>query len=145
MVFTTTSVGAPVFGLRREIDRLFDDAFGRDTGRGPWLPAVDIRDEDQAIVIETELPGVDPAQVEVTAEKGVLSIRGEKQRERKEGQEGRFHLLERTWGRFERTFQLPQGLDEAQIQASFAHGVLTVRLPKAALPQPRRIEITTGT
>lgn len=134
-----TMTAAPIFGLRREIDRLFDDAFTRD-GTG-WTPAADIKENDGELRVEMELPGLSPEQVEITAENGVLTIRGEKKTERKEGEEDRFHMIERSYGSFSRTFQLPQGVDESKIVAEFENGVLAIRVPKAALPQPRRIQI----
>ena len=140
-----TALTTPVFGLRREIDRLFEDAFGRgESGRSGWTPAVNIHEDDTSLSFEFELPGFRPDQVEVTADNGVLTVRGERQEERKEGDERRYHLVERTSGSFVRSFQLPQGLDEDKIEASFEHGLLQVRVPKAALPQPRKIEIRSG-
>ena len=133
---TTTS---PIFGLRREIDRLFEDTFARDGNA--WTPAVDIKETEKDIRVELELPGLKPEDVEVTAENGVLTIRGEKRSERKEGEESRYHVVERAYGSFMRTFQLPQGIDEEQINAEFDNGILTLLIPKAALPQPRRIQI----
>ena len=133
---------APVFGLRREIDRLFEDTFGRGDGMTAWSPAVDVRETDQELRIDVELPGIRPEEVEITAENGILMIRGEKQMERKEDDEqGRFHIVERSYGTFSRSFQLPQGLDESKIEADYDNGMLTVHIPKAALPQPRRIQI----
>ena len=137
---TTTS---PIFGLRREIDRLFEDTFARDSNT--WTPAVDIRENENDIRVDLELPGMKPEDVELTAENGVLTIRGEKKSERKEGEENRYHVVERTYGAFMRTFQLPQGIDEEQINADFENGILSVRIPKAALPQPKRIQIKAGT
>jgi HSP20 family protein len=133
----TTS--SPVFGLRREIDRLFDDTFVRDGSS--WSPAVDIKETEGEITLDLELPGIKPEDVELTAENGVLTVRGEKKSERKEGEENRYHVVERTYGSFLRTFQLPQGIDEDQINAGFEHGILSIRIPKAALPQPKRIQI----
>jgi len=137
----TTS--SPIFGLRREIDRLFDDTFTRDGFN--WSPAVDIKETEGEISVELELPGIKPEDVEITAENGVLTVRGEKKTERKEGEESRYHVIERTYGSFLRTFQLPQGIDEDQIDAEFQNGILSVRIPKAALPQPKRIRINPGT
>ena len=132
---------APMFGLRREIDRLFDDTFfGRGTG-ATWNPAVDIRETPKELRLDIELPGMQEEDIEIEVENGTLTIRGEKSAERKEGEEGRFHLVERTYGSFQRSFQLPQGVDEKQIQADFDKGVLHISIPKAALPQPRRIQI----
>ena len=136
----TTS--APIFGLRREIDRLFEDTFGREGGT--FTPAVDIKENEQEIRLEVELPGLKPENVEVIAENGVLTIRGEKQSERKEGEDNRYQVVERTYGTFVRTFQLPQGVDEDQIKGEFENGVLSIGIPKAALPQPKRIQIGGG-
>lgn len=136
----TTS--SPIFGLRREIDRLFDDTFARDGNT--FTPAVDIKENESEIRLELELAGMKPEDVEIIAENGVLTVRGEKRSERKEGDETRYQVIERTYGTFMRTFQLPQGVDEDQIKADFDNGVLTLHIPKAALPQPKRIEIGAG-
>ena len=136
------TVVAPFFGLRREIDRLFEDALGRgDRARGAWSPAVDVKEDDRELTLEFELPGIDQKDVEINFENGVLTVRGEKREERKEEQEGRYHIVERSYGAFVRSFQLPQGVEEEQIQAEFENGVLRVHVPKAALQQPRRIQI----
>ncbi len=138
------TLAAP-FGLRREIDKLFDEAFAGGGRRMSWAPMVDIQEDEKEIAIVAELPGLKPEQVEVTCENGVLNIRGEKSEERKEDdQNRRYHLVERTYGSFSRSFQLPQGLDESKIEAGFENGILTVRVPKAALPQPKKIQINAG-
>ena len=113
---------SPIFGLRREIDRLFDDTFTRDGFN--WTPAVDIKENDSEIRLDLELPGLKPEDVELTAENGVLTVRGEKKSQRKEGEDNRYHIVERSYGSFLRTFQLPQGIDEEQIKAEFENGVL---------------------
>ncbi len=139
-----TSPTAPVFGLRREIDRLFEDTFGRGDGGTAWTPAVDIRENQNELQLDVELPGLNPDEVEITAENGVLTIRGEKQIERKEGDDSRYHVIERAYGNFIRSFQLPAGLDESRIEATFNNGILSVHIPKSALPQPKKIQIKTG-
>lgn len=139
-----TSTTAPVFGLRREIDRLFEDTFGRGDGGTAWTPAVDIRENQNELQLDVELPGLDPDEVEITAENGVLTIRGEKQIERKEGDDSRYHVVERAYGNFIRSFQLPQGLDDSRIEATFNNGILSVHIPKSALPQPKKIQIKSG-
>ena len=139
-----TTLAAP-FGLRREINKLFDEALAGGGRRMSWAPVVDIQEDEKEIAIVAELPGLKPEQVEVTCENGVLNIRGEKSAERKENdQSRRYYLVERTYGGFSRSFQLPQGLDESKIEASFDNGVLTVHVPKAALPQPKKIQINAG-
>ena len=133
---------SPVFGLRREIDRLFDDAFVGRGGGATWQPAVDIQETARELRLDVELPGLREEDVEIEVENGILSVRGQKSAERKEeGEEGRYHLVERSYGSFFRSFQLPQGVDAEQIAADFESGVLRIRIPKAALPQPRRIQI----
>ena len=140
MVYRTTTM-APLFTLRREMDRLLEDAFGRAAvPPATWLPAADVREEPESYRFELELPGVAPEQVEVTADQGVLTVRGEKARAAAaDGQ--KWHVAERVQGSFRRSFTLPQGVDEARISASFAHGVLTVLVPKAAVPAARKIEV----
>lgn len=142
MVYRTT-LASPIFSLRREIDRLFEDTFTGNGNRSTtnWMPAVDVRESQGELLLNFEMPGVSPENIEITADNGVLTVRGEKREERKEGDEQQYHLVERTFGTFSRSFQLPKNLDESKIEAGFEHGVLTVRIPKAALPQPKRIEI----
>lgn len=137
-----TGLSTPVFGLRREIDRLFEDTFGRGEGASTWAPAVDVRENENELSLDVEIPGIHPDDIEITAENGILTIRGEKRTHRKEGDEkDRYHVVERTYGSFTRSFQLPQGLDENKIQADSDSGVLSIHIPKTALPQPRKIQI----
>jgi HSP20 family protein len=134
---------APVTGLRREIDRMFEDVLGNglNSRTGVWAPSVDIEERKDEMLFRLELPGVRPEDVDVSVEKGVLTIRGEKRTERKEGDEGKWHLVERTYGTFHRAFRLPEHLDEERIEASFEHGVLTIRAVKAPEAQPRKIAV----
>lgn len=138
MVYRTTI--SPLISLRREMDRFFDDALAP-AAAGSWSPAVDVREEPEAWVFEVELPGVDPAAVEVTTDQGVLTIRGEKSTLRQEGQEGRWHAVERLTGSFRRSFRLPHTVAEDRIEAQFTHGLLTIRAAKAEVPKPKRIEV----
>jgi HSP20 family protein len=135
----------PAVGLRRELDRLFQGTSGsRPNGRSEWAPPVDIRETKHELTFAVELPGIKPEDVEVTAQDSVLVIRGERAAEG-EGEEGRYHLVERNVGSFLRHFHLPQGVDTDKIDANFEHGVLRVRIQKAALPQPKKIRIRVGT
>jgi HSP20 family protein len=147
MVYRTTLAAAPVFSLRREIDRLFEDTFGQNGPQGGsgWTPAVNVREDDKDLTFTVDLPGVKPDQVEITVENGILTIRGERQETRTEGDDrARYHIVERSSGAFMRSFQLPKGLDESKIDAQFEDGVLTVHVPKSALPEPKRVEIKFG-
>ena len=141
MVYLTTPT-APVFGLWRQIDRLFEDSVGRgQAGRNEWAPAVDIHETEQELTFAVELPGIKPEDVEVTAVDGILTIHGERHEELRDGEEGRYHLIERNYGSFMRRFQLPQGVDDDKIEADVAQGILQVRIPKTALPQPKKIQV----
>lgn len=150
--------GAPgMFSLRREIDRLFEDAFGTQGGTQggaqgstgartgqSYTPAADARDEEREITLHMDLPGVRPEDVDISVENGLLTVRGQRHQQRKEGQEGRYHFVERSYGSFSRAFTLPQGVDESQIRADFEHGELIIHVPKPALPQPRKVQIGAG-
>lgn len=140
MVYRTSVT--PIVSLRREMDRLFEDAFGRVTpAPASWTPAVDVRETKDAWLFEVELPGVDPAAVEVTADQKVLTIRGEKSSQRVEVEEQRWVSTERVTGTFERSFRLPSSVREDAIEARYGNGLLTVTVPKAEVRQARKIEI----
>ena len=137
----------PFVTLRREMDRLFDDAFrsfgvpslgfGRDEGwpslRGGW-PSVEVSETDKDVKVTAELPGLEEKDVEVLLADGALTIRGEKKSETEDKDR---HYSERYYGRFERRVALPAEVDEDKVQASFKNGVLTVTMPKSAKAQER--------
>jgi len=144
---TSPASWAPFEGLRHEIDRLFDDfnggffrspfrgrgfdvaPFWKREGTWPAAPAVDFTDAEKAYELTAELPGMDEKNVEVKVVNGVLSIKGEKQEDKEEKKKD-YYLRERNYGSFERSFQLPDGVDADKIEASYKKGVLTVTLPK---------------
>jgi HSP20 family protein len=130
----------PFAEMRTEMDRVFDSFLGRGFFGRPALfsraqveasvaPDIDIRENDKEIVLEAELPGIDEKDVELVVRNGVLSLKGEKKAERDEKRDT-YHLLERSYGSFERSFQLPDSADEAEIKAEFNKGVLRVVVPK---------------
>jgi HSP20 family protein len=153
----TTTEFRPLVNLRREIDRLFDDwgsswrmpsarslfdvePFLRgDTSWGK-VPAVDIADTDKAYEITAELPGMDEKNVEVKLAGGVLTIKGEKNEEKEETKKD-YHLSERRYGSFQRSFTVPDGIDADKIDATFKDGVLTVCLPKTPEAQKKAKQI----
>lgn len=101
-----------------------------------WAPPVDIREEEQRFVILADIPGVDPAGIEVSMDKGILAIKGERA-----PAEGRFSRQERSYGSFHRRFSLPDSADADGITASGKFGVLEIVIPKKAETTPRRIAI----
>ena len=96
-----------------------------------FLPPTDIVETEDQLVLTAELPGLEKKDVEITVDEGVLTLRGEKLEEKKEDDK-KFHLYERTYGAFQRSFTLPRGVDPAKITAEFEKGILKVILPKTA-------------
>ena len=139
--------GDPFQELHREVNRLFDDTFrGMDVGRGSqgsmMAPRIDIHEAGDDLEITAELPGVAPNDVDLRIEGDLLTIRGEKRRERKDEQA---HVVERSYGAFSRSIQLPFQPDPDQVRADFEHGVLKVKVPRQGQQEKsRRIEIGGG-
>lgn len=150
---------APFESLRREIDRLFDDfhpfdfrlpstrsLFGHElpalrSGDWPITPAMDLVERDKEYEVTAELPGIDEKNIKIKLANHVLTIKGKKNEE-KEEKDKDYHLSERRHGSFQRSFQLPAGVDADKIDASFAKGVLTIKLPKTAEAQKAEKKIT---
>jgi HSP20 family protein len=131
---------------RSNFDRLFDGFwFGRDSESGSLgnlSPQVDVAENEDGLNVSVELPGLDSDDIKVSLENGVLSISGEKKREIEEGKEGtEYHLVERRYGRFQRSFTLPRGIDTEKATAKFENGVLNVTLPKSAKAKAKLIEV----
>jgi HSP20 family protein len=97
-----------------------------------WMPAMEIVEKSDALVVTAELPGIVPKDIDISVDEGVLTISGEKQEERKEGEpEAQFYLWERRYGSFRRSFTLPNAVDVDRIVANFDNGVLTITLPRS--------------
>lgn len=105
-----------------------------------WRPAVDIKEEADRFLITADLPGVDPKDIDITMDNGVLTIKGERQSEAREEKEG-YKRVERVSGTFYRRFSLPDTADADRIEAKGKDGVLEVTLPKHEKVQPRKIEV----
>ncbi len=130
---------------RQEMDRVFHPLLQRDIetshfAGGDWMPAVDIKDEENRYVIRADIPGVKPEDIEVTMENGMLTIRGERKFEETEEKEN-FKRIERSHGLFYRRFTLPDNTDAEAIQATGKDGVLEVTIPKTAETHSKRIEV----
>jgi HSP20 family protein len=129
--------------LQRDLDRLFAANATGDEAQSAvvdWAPPVDIREEEKQFVIHADLPGVEPKHIDVTLEKGVLTIRGSRELESRDEKNG-FRRVERTSGRFFRRFTLPDTADSQSVKARFTNGVLEVAIPKQAQVLPRRINV----
>ena len=137
-----------LLSLRTAMDRLFEDSFVRPAWAGGSLDTtqfpLDVRMTADDLVVEGQLPGVKPEDVEITVENGRLTIRGDAASEQ-ERQDGDFLVREIRRGSFSRTVALPSGLEADKATAMFEDGVLTLRIPKAEQVKPRQIRITPST
>lgn len=128
--------------LRREVDGLFDQFFGEGgTPSAQFLPRTNVAETDSGYEVTCELPGLKAEDVEVELHDGHLVIRGEKKHEEEKTEGKTFHRVERSYGQFQRVISLGSGVDDAEVDASFQNGVLTVRVPKCAAVRPKRISI----
>lgn len=134
--------------LARRMESLFDEMVGRGLWRtseerplrGSWVPAINILEREDAMVITADLPGLKAEDVDVTVEEGTLSIRGERKLE--EVSEGEtYHRVERLYGVFERSFTLPNSIDVDKIDARFSNGEMVLTLPKREESKPRSVKI----
>lgn len=134
-----------LMSLRQAMDRLFDDDFrplrwGNGAFDGPALP-LDVTTDADALTIEAALPGIKPEDVDITVENGTLTISGKTSEERT-GEEGSYLVQEIRRGTFSRSVTLPNGLEPDKAQATFEHGLLKLRIPKAEQVKPRQIRIS---
>jgi HSP20 family protein len=138
--------GQPM-GLRQVMDRLLEDAFvaPRQGGATGWSgPTLDVYEEADNLVVEAQLPGFKPDDIDVHVERGVLTISGRTTAESEP--QGRHYLLrERHVGQFSRSLQLPASYTADPSQASYEHGILRLVFPKSEQAKPRRIQLSTGT
>ena len=126
--------------FHRDFSRFFDDTVTSDVATTSWLPSVDVREEADRFVVNVDLPGVDKKDIEIVAEKGVLTIKGERHSEQKSG-DASYERVERVSGKFLRRFTLPENAQADAIAAKQTNGVLEVTIPKQPQVQPKRIEV----
>lgn len=143
-----------VASVHDEVERMLRQAFGASgtsvrgddaavSPAGAWGPALDVEESEDGYTVHVELPGVSPADVEVSLEDNVLTVRGERRFYDERQAEG-FRRIERHFGRFHRAVRLPDRVAADRVSATHKDGVLTVVVPKAEEAKPRRIEVTAG-
>jgi HSP20 family protein len=133
--------GFGLFGLHREIDRLFSEfAQGFGSNAGNIMPNIEISETDKAIEVSAEMPGLERKDVEISIDDDTLTIRGEKKVEESQGDKNVQHS-ERSYGVFLRMLQLPPGIDPSSVQATMSNGVLRIVIPKPAKSEPKKIEV----
>jgi len=127
--------------MNRQLSHLLDDSpFGATGETGQWAPKVDIRETDDALLVQAELPGIDKKDVHLEVKDGVLTLSGERRYE-KDVKEENVHRVERAYGSFSRSFSLPSNVDANKVNAGMKDGVLEVRLPKRESAKPKAITI----
>lgn len=132
------------------LNRVLDEALAGSVNGGEqtrsWIPALDVVERADAYLIAVEVPGVEPASIDISFEQNILTVRGSKPMgfEIGKDEELRVYSAERAVGNFERSVRLPEFVDGEQISAEFHHGVLFLTIPKMKAAQPRKIEIRTG-
>jgi HSP20 family protein len=148
MHMTRWSPFTPTFQLRRDIDDLFGRFVGHMASEGgtataewpTWTPAVEGCEEDGQWVIRVALPGIDPKDVEVSLAQNQLTIKGQRQQASETNQNSYF-ARELNYGRFERSFTLPEGVDMSKVAARYTNGMLEVRVPKPVAEAPRKVAV----
>lgn len=130
--------------LHKELDRVREGTNGDgSTATAEWAPTVDIKEESDKFVLQADLPGVKPEEIDISMEDGVLTIKGEKKTEAKTEREG-YKRVERTYGTFYRRFSLPDTANPDGISAKSNHGVLEIVIPKREAVQPKKINVTSA-
>jgi HSP20 family protein len=132
---------SPISSLQSEMNRMLEDFFTQPFGfpmqrtrtqqeQQMVIPALDVKEDDDAITVTAELPGIDPKDIEISVQDDVLEIRGQKSEEKRR-EDDNYHVIERSYGSFARRIMLPSEVDDEQAEATMNNGVLTLRLPKA--------------
>ncbi len=136
-----------LFGVRNDLDRVVKDFF-QDFTKGMeyfhgWVPAMDVLEEKNNLLVRLELPGLKKEDIDISVHEGVLSISGERKREAAKEPSELFRT-ERYFGRFNRSVTLPKPVHVEQISAAYKEGILTITLPKTEAAKPRQIEVCVG-
>lgn len=130
--------------MQEQMNRLLDLAWSKEQGEemreGVWQPLVDIYEDAETVVIKAELPGMEQKDIEVKIENNTLVLRGERKHDQEIRKEN-FHRIERFYGTFQRSFSLPQTVDQEKVKATCDKGVLTVTLPKKEETKPKQITV----
>ena len=130
-----------LMGIQGELNRLFGRTYAGDGGvESAWMPPLDVSETQDRFEVTLELPGIDPADVDVSVEDSVLTVQGERKLGSETDQES-FHRIERRYGRFVRSLSLPSTADAERIEATFDKGVLSIRVPKVEQAKPKKITV----
>src|SRR5215475_13399373 len=129
-----------------QLNRLFTDFFGRtsqEQNLTPWVPAVDILENEHELVVKADLPDIKPEELDIRVENNILTIRGERKFEKK-SEEKNYLRVERSYGSFARSFSLASTVNTEAIKADYKDGVLTLSIPKREEAKPKQIKVNVG-
>jgi len=141
MTITRWNPWSELENMNRQLSRLLDNGQSEfATESGHWVPSVDIRETNDALLVQAELPGIEKKDIHLEVKDGVLTISGERHYQ-KDVKEENAHRVERTYGRFSRSFSLPRNVNADRVDASMKNGMLEVRLPKRESAKPKAISI----
>jgi HSP20 family protein len=133
--------------LQDQVNRLFGDVLDQtreESNLTSWAPAVDIHETEHELIVEADLPGVDPKDLDIRVENNLLTIRGERKFEKKVNEDN-YLRVERAYGSFSRSFSLANTVNPEAIQADYQNGVLTLNIPKREEAKPKQIKVNVGT
>jgi HSP20 family protein len=148
MALMRWSPARDLLSVRDEMNRLFNEFFGRTEGQedtwwaGAWVPPVDLYETDDALILTAELPGFAKDDVNVEIKDSTLTLKGQRSRET-EAKEEQYRRRERAYGSFQRSLLLPTAVDTEKVTATYKDGILELRLPKSEAAKPKRIAIST--
>lgn len=128
----------------RSLEDSFNQLFAQPSGSRPWVPAVDIHEDENQLTVKADLPDMKFEDIDVRLENGTLTLRGERKFEKttpENGNKGGWHRVERSYGSFERVFTLPDSVDPEGVQADYRNGALTITLPKKEIAKPRQVKV----
>lgn len=127
----------------QELDRFFDEDYGWENRTAAFSPKVHVEETDKHLVVQVELPGLDEKEIKVNIDKNVLTISGERKSEKKEDHDG-YYYSEIKFGKFERSFRLPEYVETQGTEADYKKGVLSIKLTKKPEASPKQIEVKSG-
>ncbi len=134
--------GDMLIELENEMNKVMDGFFGRSKRELSFVPSMDVVEQKTEYLLKLEVPGLSKGDIEISVEDGVLSISGEKKFEKVDEKDGRYHIVERRYGKFTRSVNIPRATDVSKISADFKDGVLTILLPKKPEAKPFKVEIS---
>jgi HSP20 family protein len=140
--------GGELTSFRREMDRLFDRFFEGWPFRVSaeerlWAPTADVSETAKEVIVKAEVPGMDPKDIDVSVQGDVLTLRGERKQEKEEKDEN-LHRVERSYGSFSRSVQLPSEVDTGKVNATYKDGILKINMPKTKAAGVKKIEVKTA-